>query len=113
MKYIECVEDLTFKEDNKLVESMKEAEHGALEIQIIDNGIGIAEENQWKLFKLFGFLKDSQEKNPKGIGLGLHICKLIVQKFGGDIICRSKVDVGTTFAFLFHLNNHTDGYQNT
>ena len=50
-----------------------------LEIQVIDTGIGIKKEDQGKLFKLFGFLDSSQELNTKGIGLGLHISKMICQ----------------------------------
>ena len=48
-----------------------------IEIEIKDTGIGIKPEDQTKLFKLFGFLDTTKELNTKGIGLGLHICKLI------------------------------------
>ena len=44
-----------------------------LEIQVIDTGIGIKQEDMCKLFKLFGFLDTTKELNTKGIGLGLHI----------------------------------------
>jgi signal transduction histidine kinase len=44
-----------------------------LEIQVIDTGIGIKQEDICKLFKLFGFLDTTKELNTKGIGLGLHI----------------------------------------
>ena len=89
------------------VDKVKNAEHGALEIQVIDNGIGIKKENQGKLFKLFGFLEDTKELNTKGIGLGLNICQNIVQQFGGHIICRSEWGQGTTFAFIFILDEQT------
>lgn len=42
-------------------------------IEVIDTGVGISDENQDKLFKLFGFLGDSHQINKNGIGLGLHI----------------------------------------
>lgn len=57
-KYIQSAEDLTYK-DARLLNSMEAASHGGLEIQVTDNGIGISQENQSKLFKLFGFIKDS------------------------------------------------------
>ena len=44
-----------------------------VQIKVIDSGIGIKEEDQNKLFKLFGFLDSSKEINTKGVGLGLHI----------------------------------------
>lgn len=74
-KYIKSMQDLTFMDEPIFVELINEARHGALEVQVIDNGMGIQKENQCKLFKLFGFLEDTKEVNTKGIGLGLHICK--------------------------------------
>ena len=50
-----------------------------IEISVKDTGIGIKEEDQTKLFNLFGSLKSTKLLNPNGIGLGLHICKMIVQ----------------------------------
>jgi len=48
-----------------------------LEVSVADNGVGIKEEDLGKLFKLFGFLDSTKELNTKGIGLGLHISKMI------------------------------------
>jgi len=42
-------------------------------VSIVDTGIGIKEEDHQKLFKLFGFVKDSCNMNTSGIGLGLII----------------------------------------
>ena len=75
-----------------------------IEISVTDNGIGIQEQDKSKLFKLFGFLETSQELNTKGIGLGLHICKMVVKKLGGDIDCDSVWLEGATFTFLIALN---------
>jgi signal transduction histidine kinase len=55
------------------------------------------------LFKLFGFLEETSQINTKGIGLGLHICKIIAEKLGGDIICKSQWQVGTSFILLIPL----------
>jgi K+-sensing histidine kinase KdpD len=40
-----------------------------------DSGVGISKANQEKLFKLFGFLDETQEINKNGVGLGLVIAK--------------------------------------
>ena len=53
-----------------------------------------------KLFKMNGFLKKTEEINTRGIGLGLHICRELVRKLGGDIICESKWQKGSTFTFV-------------
>ena len=45
---------------------------------IEDTGIGISEEDQSKLFKLFGKLVSTENVNSKGIGLGLYICQSII-----------------------------------
>ena len=64
--------------------------------------MGIEDENQNKLFKLFGSIKDEKKKvNTKGIGLGLVISKLIVKKFNGCIDFISKFKKGSTFFFSF------------
>ena len=47
-----------------------------------------------------GFLKKTAEINTRGIGLGLHICRELVRKLGGDIICESKWQKGSKFTFV-------------
>ena len=68
-----------------------------------DTGIGIKEEEIEKLFKLFGFLESSKLINTKGIGLGLHITKYVVNMFKGDLICQSKFGIGSNFIFIVEL----------
>ena len=66
-----------------------------LKIQVTDTGIGIAKKDQDKLFKLFGFVQDEKQMNINGIGLGLMISKLIVEKFDGSIAFKSKKNIGS------------------
>ena len=66
--------------------------------------MGISEEDQKKLFKLFGFLTHNQKMNTKGVGLGLVIAKMITEKFDGEITLDSTVGVGSTFTFRFKLD---------
>ena len=76
-----------------------------VEIQVKDTGCGIKKEDFDKLFLLFGFLDNTKELNAKGIGLGLHISKMICQEFGGDIIVDSKWGNGSNFTFLIALSD--------
>jgi len=69
---------LTFNEEKFFIEIVKQARNGVLEIQVEDSGIGIQKKDLEKMFELFGYLEQTQDINPKGIGLGLHICKQIV-----------------------------------
>jgi hypothetical protein len=70
-----------------------------LRISVTDNGPGISEEDQTKLFRPFSKLQTHRALNPNGSGLGLHICKLISQILDGDIEVKSEVGVFTTFTF--------------
>jgi len=70
---------------------------------VIDTGIGIKEEDQSKLFRLFGFVQDEQQLNTSGIGLGLMISKKIAEQFGGGIELKSKFGEGSTFTFRVNL----------
>lgn len=79
-----------------------------LEVQVEDTGIGIKEEDQQKLFKLFGFINQDKQLNSKGIGLGLLISKQITMKFDGDIICRSKLGKGSNFIFIVALDHDSN-----
>ena len=71
-------------------------------ISVTDNGLGIKPQDQDKLFKLFGSIKDEKKKiNTKGIGLGLVISRLIVSKFNGYMDFVSKYTEGSTFFYTF------------
>ena len=63
-----------------------------IEIQVIDSGIGIKEDDIGKLFKLFGYIdsSNSSQLNTEGIGLGLNISKKIAQMLGGDVGVQSE-----------------------
>jgi len=67
------------------------------EFKISDNGIGIAHQFQHKIFGIFNRLHGRDE--IQGSGLGLSICKKIVEKHNGSITVESKPGKGTTFIF--------------
>jgi PAS domain S-box-containing protein len=63
-----------------------------------DNGIGIAEANLSKLFEMFYRAKDGAV-NAEGTGIGLAICKRIIEKHGGTITVESVHGQGSKFYF--------------
>ncbi len=64
---------------------------------IYNQGVGISEEHQDKLFKKFSRLKQKGTEGVKGSGLGLYICKKIIEKHKGSIWCTSTPGVDVTF----------------
>ena len=58
-----------------IVEIRKISQEKFLQITVRDTGIGISKKNQGKLFKFFGFLKESERMNTSGVGLGLVISR--------------------------------------
>jgi PAS domain S-box-containing protein len=74
-----------------------------LTIGISDTGVGIAPENHHKIFENFGQVGDVLKDRPKGTGLGLPICKKIIENYGGKIWVESALGQGTTFLFSLPL----------
>ena len=70
-------------------------------INVADTGPGIAERNLPRIFEPF-FTTKTQPRagEPRGSGLGLHICKQIVETHGGRIEVESTPGRGTTFGVL-------------
>ncbi|MCC5638790.1 PAS domain S-box protein [Nostoc sp. CHAB 5844] len=84
-------------------------------ISVIDTGIGIALEDQPKVFEKFRQVGDTLTDKPKGTGLGLPICKQIVEHHGGRIWVESEPSKGSTFSFLiptYASNDKTNGQIN-
>jgi signal transduction histidine kinase/DNA-binding response OmpR family regulator len=76
---------------------------GELVVSVTDNGIGIAPADQGKVFEKFKQVGDTLTDKPKGTGLGLPICKEIVEYHGGRIWVESEPGKGSTFSFSIPL----------
>lgn len=68
-------------------------------LSVSDSGIGISEEDQPKVFEKFKQVGDTLTDKPKGTGLGLPICREIVEHHGGRIWVESEPGKGSTFFF--------------
>jgi len=76
-------------------------------IEVIDNGIGIAEQDIELIFDRFHQVDGSNTKKHQGTGIGLALVKELVQLQRGGILVESKIGKGSKFILQFSLyNNH-------
>ena len=73
--------------------------NGAVEISVSDTGIGIAPEDQPKIFEEFRQVGSDYAHKVEGTGLGLTLAKKFVELHGGRIWVESEVGKGSTFSF--------------
>ncbi|MDR3349994.1 MAG: hypothetical protein LBO03_10460 [Acidaminococcales bacterium] len=81
-----------------------------LRIAVKDNGIGIRKEDQERIFEAFEQADSSYSREYEGTGLGLPLCRYLVEMHGGEIYLNSQEGVGTEVIFTIPLNkNSKDG----
>lgn len=83
----------------KLTEKMMQPNEISILFEIIDEGIGISEANQKKLFKEYSQAESDTSRNYGGTGLGLSICKKLIELMNGSIGVKSELKKGSTFWF--------------
>ena len=83
------------------LEAWREADF--LRVDVNDNGVGIAKQDQEKIFERFQQAGNTLTDKPQGTGLGLPICRQILHRFGGDIWVESELGKGATFSFRIPL----------
>ena len=70
-----------------------------LHVQVSDTGIGIAQDKQALVFLPFAQADSSSTRRHGGMGLGLAICRSIIDSYGGTIWVEVNHDRGVTFFF--------------
>ncbi|MGE5170019.1 MAG: ATP-binding protein [Rudaea sp.] len=75
------------------------ARDGAFQVDVADNGPGVAPEEQALIFEKFRQAGDTLTEKPQGTGLGLAISRQIVEHFGGRLWVESVPGAGATFSF--------------
>lgn len=87
------------KQNGKVEASVYRIDSKKILIEISDDGFGIGEEHLGRIFERFYRTDTARSRKVGGSGLGLSICKHIIEAHGQAIHVRSTLDVGTTFGF--------------
>ncbi|MGB9680817.1 MAG: sensor histidine kinase [Minisyncoccia bacterium] len=96
---------LKFTEKGKIeigVKKIKENSNNYLLIYVTDTGIGISKEQQKLIFNKLVQINRKLYQKP-GLGLGLYLCRLIIEKHGGKIWVESKLGQGSIFQFTLPI----------
>ena len=100
--HVDPIIKINYSHADKLNERPKAADDAAyIVVTISDNGIGFQQEEMDKMFEFFHQLP-SQGKH-KGSGMGLAICKKIMEMHGGFILAEGEKDKGAAFQCYFPL----------
>jgi two-component system sensor histidine kinase SenX3 len=84
---------------------------GMAEIAVTDQGVGIAEDEQERVFERFFRIDPARSRNTGGTGLGLAIVKHVVYNHGGEVRLWSQPGRGSTFTILLPLADPASGPQ--
>ncbi|MGV3510002.1 MAG: PAS domain-containing sensor histidine kinase [Sphingobacteriaceae bacterium] len=90
---------IKYSGENTFIEFNTEVTDKEICITVKDNGIGIPLEEQKNLFE--PFFRAHNTGNIPGTGLGLNIVKRYVEMMGGEVICQSAQNKGTTISLIF------------
>jgi len=70
---------------------------GKIAFEVSDTGIGIAPEDQERVFQEFTQIDSAIQRRVRGTGLGLPLCRKLAELLGGSVSVRSEVGAGSTF----------------
>jgi len=98
---------IKYSRDNSDVTIFLSKLQDVLLLQVTDSGIGIPRDHQKMIFEKFYRDPSAIQHDPNGTGLGLHLCRIIARRSGGDIWFESEVGKGSTFWFTIPLKGVT------
>jgi len=94
---------IKYSPDGGEVRLSSRLEDNRLTVGVSDHGIGISEEDRSKLFQSFERLHAYEKHTIAGLGLGLRVCRILVEAHGGRIWVESEQGKGSTFYFTVPL----------
>lgn len=95
---------IKFTRQNGVVEIVSELSDGFVKVSVADNGVGINEKDIKKLFKIDQQISYVGTMDETGTGLGLLLCKEMVELIGGNISVESEEGKGSKFSFTLRYD---------
>ena len=102
---------INYSPENTKVSVSTIIENGIVQISVTDQGIGIPESDQTRIFERFYRVDPARSRETGGTGLGLSIVKHVATKHGGDVSVWSAPAVGSTFALRLPIYSNAEEVQ--
>ena len=103
---------IKFTPQNGTIEFNSVVENDLMKVTVKDSGIGISEENINKLFRIDVNHTTLGTNAEKGTGLGLILCKELIERHGTEIWVESELGKGSTFVFTIPLKSKVEEIKN-
>jgi two-component system, OmpR family, sensor histidine kinase CiaH len=85
------------------VSAILKKENGLVQLQVMDEGPGIADEEKKKIFSKFYRIGNEATRKTQGTGLGLYLCSKIAHDHNADIAVTNNIPHGSNFTVIFKL----------
>jgi signal transduction histidine kinase len=92
-----------YSEPHSAIEVRLRNTPGAVQLTVHDLGVGVVPEHLDDVFEAFFRVDNTTTRRTNGLGIGLYLCKRIVEQHGGKIYVRSQPGVGSEFGFSLPL----------
>jgi signal transduction histidine kinase/CheY-like chemotaxis protein len=101
---------LKFTERGEVRVSVERGHDETVVFAVADTGVGIAEEDQERIFQEWVQVEGQRQKAVKGTGLGLPLSRKLAQLLGGNVYVKSQIGIGSTFfaAIPIRFNGETE-----
>ena len=90
---------IKYSPENTTITVRAKACDDCVEVSVEDEGCGISDENKKKIFEMFYTVNNSVSDGRRGLGLGLALCKAVVEAHDGQISVQDNKPCGTIFSF--------------
>jgi two-component system sensor histidine kinase ResE len=98
---------MKFADAESITEVKVSKSDGFVEVAVTDQGIGIRPEDRHLLFQKFSQISHGTDHSYRGTGLGLYICRTMLEAQGGSIDVVSELGKGSTFTYRLPLADHS------